>query len=119
MEYDTLEYRGDLLISFTFAVVDDGEHSVLAAIYLLIYLLICGGDLLLQVVQEALDGRHPSVQVTELEKDGGEGNVQFLQFLVLSGLFRIFCFVVPRVHKHDHIKMNLMRTMGEHLTAVF
>lgn len=78
-ECDTLEYRGNLLISFTFAVVDDGEHSVLAAIYLLIYLLIRGGDLLLQVVQEALDGRHPSVQVAELEKDGEEGNVQFIQ----------------------------------------
>lgn len=60
-EHDTLEYRGNLLISFTFAVADDGEHSALAAIYLLIYLLIRGGDLLLQVVQEALDGRHPSV----------------------------------------------------------
>lgn len=45
-----------------------------AVIYLLIYLLIRGGDLLLQVVQEALDGRHPSVQVAELEKDGEEGN---------------------------------------------
>lgn len=82
-EYDTLEYRGNLLISFTFAVADDGEHSALAAIYqliyLLIYLLISGGDLLLQVVQEALDGRHPFVQVADLEKDGEEGNVQFLQ----------------------------------------
>lgn len=74
-EYDTLEYRGNLLISFTFAVVDDGEHSVLAAIYL----LRRGGDLLLQMVQEALNGRHPSVQVAELEKDGEEGNVQLIQ----------------------------------------
>lgn len=47
------------------------EFCGVSVVYLPL-LLIGGGDLLLQVVQEALDGRHPSVQVTELGKDGQE-----------------------------------------------
>lgn len=43
-------------------------HVVCVCVIYQLLLLIGGRDLLLQVVQEALDGRHLSVQVIELGK---------------------------------------------------